>query len=71
MQDHLSSKNFYNFINSSTFFFVPLTFSLYKDSTTVVISLLYNNYEKQEMLVDACIQQGVALFITWDAGMEL
>ncbi|CAB4377042.1 hypothetical protein RhiirA5_497997 [Rhizophagus irregularis] len=40
-------------------------------STTIVISLLYNNYEKQEMLVNACIQQGVALFITWDAGMEL
>ncbi|RIA82116.1 hypothetical protein C1645_788976 [Glomus cerebriforme] len=37
----------------------------------IVISLLYNNYEKQEMLINACIQQEVALFITWDAGMEL
>ncbi|CAG8562491.1 189_t:CDS:2, partial [Funneliformis mosseae] len=40
-------------------------------NATIVISLLYNNYEKQEMLLDACTEQGVALLITWDSGMEL
>ncbi|CAB4378535.1 unnamed protein product [Rhizophagus irregularis] len=39
--------------------------------STVVISLLYNNFEKQEMLFDACVQHRVFLFITWDSGMEL
>ncbi|PKY45604.1 hypothetical protein RhiirA4_542729 [Rhizophagus irregularis] len=39
--------------------------------STVVISLLYNNFEKQEMLFDACVQHRVSLFITWDSGMEL
>ncbi|CAI2182708.1 20023_t:CDS:2 [Funneliformis geosporum] len=38
---------------------------------TVVISLLYNNFDKQEMLFNACIRQSVPLFITWDSGMEL
>ncbi|CAI2169405.1 19180_t:CDS:2 [Funneliformis geosporum] len=37
----------------------------------IVISLLYNNYEKQKMLLNACTQQKVALLITWDSGMEL
>ncbi|GBC05616.1 hypothetical protein RclHR1_06310012 [Rhizophagus clarus] len=41
------------------------------NDSTVVISLLYNNFEKQEMLFDACVQHGVSLFITWDSGMEL
>ncbi|CAG8722958.1 7926_t:CDS:2, partial [Racocetra fulgida] len=33
--------------------------------------MLYNNFEKQEMLLNACISQNVSLYITWDSGMEL
>ncbi|CAG8708301.1 21054_t:CDS:2, partial [Cetraspora pellucida] len=40
-------------------------------SADVVISMLYNNFEKQEMLLNACVNQNVSLYITWDSGMEL
>ncbi|CAG8527103.1 1125_t:CDS:2, partial [Scutellospora calospora] len=40
-------------------------------SAVVVISMLYNDFEKQEMLLNACINQNVSLYITWDSGMEL
>ncbi|CAG8544878.1 21627_t:CDS:2 [Dentiscutata erythropus] len=40
-------------------------------NAVVVISMLYNNFEKQEMLLNACINQNVSLYITWDSGMEL
>ncbi|CAG8601299.1 17133_t:CDS:2, partial [Acaulospora morrowiae] len=38
---------------------------------TIVISMFYNNFDKQEMLLNACIRQNVELFLGWDAGMEL
>ncbi|CAG8730550.1 12081_t:CDS:2, partial [Gigaspora margarita] len=36
-----------------------------------IISMLYNDFEKQEILLNACIIQNVSLYITWDSGMEL
>ncbi|CAG8622705.1 9625_t:CDS:2, partial [Acaulospora colombiana] len=37
----------------------------------IVISMLYHEFEKQEMLFVACARQNVDLFIAWDSGMEL
>ncbi|CAG8568786.1 14098_t:CDS:2, partial [Acaulospora colombiana] len=33
--------------------------------------MLYHDFEKQQKLFSACVQQNVILFITWDSGMEL
>ncbi|CAG8658865.1 13321_t:CDS:2, partial [Acaulospora morrowiae] len=39
-------------------------------NATIVISMLYNDFDKQEMLLNACIRQNVELYVSWDAGME-
>ncbi|CAG8678615.1 1909_t:CDS:2, partial [Acaulospora morrowiae] len=39
-------------------------------NAVIVISMLYHEFEKQEKLFSACVRKGVALFISWDSGME-
>ncbi|CAJ0834632.1 253_t:CDS:2 [Entrophospora sp. SA101] len=40
-------------------------------NAVIIISMFYNDFANQETLLNACICKGVALFITWDSGMEL
>lgn len=66
-KDFLSKSfipGFFSF-NNFDFFFIYLLDAI------IVISMLYNDFDKQEILLTACIRQKVALFISWDSGMEL
>ncbi|RHZ48804.1 hypothetical protein Glove_541g14 [Diversispora epigaea] len=53
---------------------VPINWNNFEwsiENAIVVVSMLYNDFDKQETLLNACIGQKVALFISWDSGMEL
>ncbi|CAG8645991.1 4766_t:CDS:2, partial [Diversispora eburnea] len=53
---------------------VPINWNNFEwsiENAIVVVSMLYNDFDKQETLLNACIRQEVALFISWDSGMEL
>ncbi|RHZ69734.1 hypothetical protein Glove_279g20 [Diversispora epigaea] len=53
---------------------VPINWNNFEwsiENAIVVVSMLYNDFDKQETLLNACISQKVALFISWDSGMEL
>ncbi|CAJ0635139.1 5920_t:CDS:2 [Entrophospora sp. SA101] len=39
--------------------------------SVIVISMLYHEFERQMTLFKSCVDSNVALFISWDSGMEL